>query len=60
MRIPDSAKPVLAVLAALAAVVFTAPAQAQCPPDSCTIAGSSIWLGDLNNDGAVDEDDEDF
>jgi hypothetical protein len=49
------------VLAALAAVAwFALPAAAQTCPDftaACNTAGLSPWLGDLNNDGAVDSAD---
>jgi hypothetical protein len=33
------------------------PAAAQCPPDACATANAALWVGDLNNDNAVDEED---
>lgn len=46
------------VAAALVAILGTARhAEAQCPPDACNIATQSAWLGDMNNDDAVDDED---
>jgi len=57
MRIQAPATLFLALLAALAALAAAPAAHAQCPPDPCTEAGKSLWLGDLNNDGFVNDDD---
>lgn len=47
----------LAIVAAVAAVGMpcrTASAQCNDPAAACELAGKSIWLGDMNNDGLVD------
>ena len=53
--------PSLTLLAALLALVaaFARPAAAQCndPSSVCSSAADSTWLGDINNDGRVDDTD---
>ncbi len=60
MRFPDAVKQFLVATAFLAAWALGQGAAAQCPPDACAEAAKSIWLGDLNNDGLVNDDDVQF
>lgn len=55
--LPFRALLTIAVVLGLSLGLAARPAAAQCPPNACETACAALWLGDLNNDNAVDEDD---
>jgi len=54
-----AARPSMVALwvALLALGMAATPARAQCEPGACATAQAALWLGDLDNNNAVDDDD---